>query len=326
MSAAYIDAFLEHLTAARGVSPKTAEAYAHDAVQFMDYLAGLWGPDRAADFASVTYTLLRRYLATLHQQHYQRRSMARKLSALRSFFGYLAARGLIEHNPAALIRSPKLEKNLPEFLYSREMEALLAEPDVTTAQGARDRAILEFLYATGCRRAELVGLNLQALDLEECLARVIGKRDKERIVYFGEPCREALQAYLGGPREEFLRTAPRRPAGPPAGAPRRAASPLAAHEPQPAVFLNRFGGRLSSRSINNLVDKYVLRVGASHHITPHKLRHTFATHMLDAGADLRTIQELLGHESLTSTEIYTHVSSAQLKRVYDGAHPLMGKR
>lgn len=306
MSAAYIDAFLEHLTDARGVSPKTAEAYAHDAVQFMDYLADVWGPERAADFASVTYNIVRRYLATLHQQHYQRRSMARKLSSLRSFFGYLASRGLIEHNPAVLIRSPKLDKSLPEFLYNREMEGLLSEPDATTALGARDRAILEFLYATGCRRAELVGLNLAALDLDEGLARVIGKRDKERIVCFGEPCREALLTYLGGPREE-----------------------LQTHAKQlteePAVFLNRFGGRLGPRAVNNLVEKYVLRVGASHHITPHKLRHTFATHMLDAGADLRTIQELLGHESLTSTEIYTHVSAAQLKRVYDGAHPLMGR-
>ena len=321
MSAAYIDAFLEHLTQARGMSPKTAEAYAHDAVQFMDYLADVWGPERAADFPSVTYNLLRRYLASLHQQRYQRRSMARKLSSLRSFFGYLAARGLIEHNPAALIRSPKLDKSLPEFLYSREMEALLAEPDVTTAQGARDRAILEFLYATGCRRAELVGLDLAALDLDECSARVIGKRDKERIVYFGEPCQEAFVAYLGGPREELLS---RRPAGPPAGTNGDGGGPAHLRD-EPAVFLNRFGGRLGTRSINSLVEKYVLRVGASHHITPHKLRHTFATHMLDAGADLRTIQELLGHESLTSTEIYTHVSSAQLKRVYDGAHPLMGR-
>jgi integrase/recombinase XerC len=212
MSVAYIDAFLEHLTNARGVSAKTAEAYAHDAVQFMDYLADLWGDDRAGDFASVTYNVLRRYLSTLHQQRYERRSMARKLSALRSFFGYLASRGLIEHNPAELIRSPKLDKSLPEFLYSAEMEALLQEPDPATALGARDRAILEFLYATGCRRAELVGLDLDRLDLEEGTARVIGKRDKERIVYFGEPCGAALAMYLHGPREELLQNArvPRR--------------------------------------------------------------------------------------------------------------------
>ena len=307
MSAAYIDAFLEHLTNARGVSAQTAEAYAHDAVQFMDYLADLWGEDRASDFGQVTYNVLRRYLSTLHQQHYERRSMARKLSALRSFFGFLAARKLTEHNPAELIRSPKLDKSLPEFLYSAEMEALLEEPDTATAQGARDRAILEFLYATGCRRAELVGLDLGRLDLDEGTARVIGKRDKERIVYCGAPCAAALEMYLHGPREELLQQAKR-------------------VSEQPAVFLNRFGSRLSGRSVSNLVEKYVLRVGASHHITPHKLRHTFATHMLDAGADLRTIQELLGHESLTSTEIYTHVSAAGLKRVYDEAHPLMGRR
>lgn len=312
MSTAYIDAFLEHLTDARGVSPKTAEAYAHDAVQFMDFLGEIWGEERAGDFGRVTYTVVRRYLAALHQQRYQRRSMSRKLSALRSFFGYLAARGLVEHNPADLIRSPKLDKSLPEFLYSREMEALLAEPDVDTAAGMRDRAILEFLYATGCRRAELVGLDLDRLSIEEASARVIGKRDKERLVFFGQPCREALETYIGGGREELLR--------------KRPAAEDEAPAPELAVFLNRFGGRLSERSINNIVEKYVLKVGVSHHITPHKLRHTFATHMLDAGADLRTIQELLGHESLTSTEIYTHVSTEGLKRAYGAAHPLMGKR
>lgn len=304
MSAAYIDAFLDHLVKARGVSLKTAEAYAHDAVQFMSYLGELWGEEHAAEFGKVTYSLLRRYLAHLYQGHYERRSMSRKLSSLRSFYGYLVGRGLIDHNPAALIRAPKLEKNLPEFLYSREMQLLLAEPDLESTLGVRDRAMLEFMYATGCRRAEVIGLQLGRLDLAQLCARVIGKRDKERLVYFGDPCREALESYLHGAREELLQ---------------QAATP---HE-ETAVFLSRFGRQMSPGSVNKLLEKYVLRVGASHHITPHKLRHTFATHMLDAGADLRTIQELLGHESLTSTEIYTHVSTAGLKRVYGAAHPLM---
>ena len=303
MSAAYVDAFLEYLTDARGVSPRTAEAYAHDAVQFMDYLASAWGEDRAADFGQVTYNLMRRYLASLYQQKFQRRSMSRKLSALRSFFGFLVGRGLIEHNPAALVRAQKLEKSLPQFLYSREMELLLAEPDVETDLGARDRAILEFMYATGCRRAELIGLDLDRLDLGSLQARVIGKRDKERVVYFGEPCRDALRHYLDGAREKLLGNA-EKPFG------------------LRAVFLSRQGHRISPTAVNKLVEKYVLRVGASHHITPHKLRHTFATHMLDAGADLRTIQELLGHESLVSTEVYTHVSTAGLKKAYAAAHPL----
>lgn len=306
MSTAYVDTFLEYLTNARGVSPQTAEAYAHDAVQFMDYLASIWGEDRAADFGQVTYSILRRYLASLHQQKYERRSMSRKLSALRSFFGYLVGRGLIGHNPALLIRAPKLEKSLPEFLYTREIELLLAEPDAETTLGARDRAILEFMYATGCRRAEVVGLDVGRLDLESLQARVIGKRDKERIVYFGEPSRDALRHYLGGAREELLGNAEK---------------PFGEH----ALFLSRRGRRIGPGAVNKLVEKYVLRVGASHHITPHKLRHTFATHMLDAGADLRTIQELLGHESLVSTEIYTHVSTASLKRVYAAAHPLAKK-
>jgi integrase/recombinase XerC len=307
LSSAYVDAYLEYLTAARGVSPKTAEAYAQDAVQFTNFLAQTLGEERAADFAGVDYPLVRRYLASLHQSHYQRRSMARKLSSLRSFFGYLVARGLLEHNPATLVRSPKLEKNLPEFLYSREVELLLSEPDVTTPLGCRDRAILEFFYATGCRRAELVGLSLDQLDLDQGTARVIGKRDKERLVFFGEPCREALTAYLGGPREALLGNA-EKPFG------------------ERAVFLSRQGRRLSPGSVNKLVEKYVMKVGVSHHITPHKLRHTFATHLLDAGADLRTIQELLGHVDLSSTEIYTHVSTAGLRQVYAAAHPLAHKR
>jgi site-specific recombinase XerD len=183
------------------------------------------------------------------------------------------------------------------------MELLLAEPDVETTLGARDRAMLEFMYATGCRRAEIVGLDLDRLDLEERQARVIGKRDKERLVFFGDPCREALEGYLHGPREALLGNA-QQPFG------------------EKAVFLSRLGKRISPEAVNKLVEKYVLKVGASHHITPHKLRHTFATHMLDAGADLRTIQELLGHESLVSTEVYTHVSTAGLKRAYAAAHPL----
>jgi integrase/recombinase XerC len=307
MSVAYVDAFLEHLVQVRDVSPKTAEAYAGDAVQFMNFLAATWGEDRAGDFGAVTYGIVRRYVAHLHQAKYGRRSVARKLSSLRSFFDFLVTRELVKHNPAALVRAPKLEKNLPEFLYNKEMELLLAEPDVGEPLGLRDRAMLEFLYATGCRRAELVGLNVADLDLPSLTTRVIGKRNKERIVCFGEPCRDVLEAYLGGAREGLLRNA-EKPFG------------------EPAVFLSRLGRRISPGQVNKIVEKYVLKVGASHRITPHKLRHTFATHLLDAGADLRTIQELLGHVNLTSTEIYTHVSAAGLSRVYQAAHPLAARK
>lgn len=307
MSVAYVDAYLEYLTGVRDVSPRTAEAYAGDAVQFMNFLAATWGEERAGDFGAVTYGIVRRYVAHLHQAKYGRRSVARKLSSLRSFFDFLVTRELVKHNPAALVRAPRLEKNLPEFLYNKEMELLLAEPDVSDPLGLRDRAILEFLYATGCRRAELVGLDVEALDLAGMSARVIGKRNRERVVCFGEPCREVLEAYLGGAREALLGNAQK---------------PFAEH----AVFLSRLGKRISPGQVNKIVEKYVLKVGASHRITPHKLRHTFATHLLDAGADLRTIQELLGHASLTSTEIYTHVSAAGLARVYHGAHPLGARK
>lgn len=303
MSLYQVDAFLEYLTAVRGISPRTAEAYATDVLQFVDYLAEVWGEEQAGNFARVNYPLLRSYLARLYQARYNRLSMARKLSSLRTFFGFLQARQLVEHNPAALLRSPKKNEQLPEFLYSREMEMLLAEPDISTPLGLRDRALLEFFYATGCRRAEVVGLNLDQLDTHDCQARVIGKRDKERLVLFGEPCRDALNAYLEGARPVLMARA-KDPGG------------------EKAVFVSRLGRRFGLGTINQIVEKYVMRVGVSHHITPHKLRHTFATHLLDAGADLRTIQELLGHVDLTSTEIYTHTTTAGLKRAYQAAHPL----
>ena len=199
MSAAHVDAYLEYLTSGRGLSPATAQAYAVDVVQFMDYLAEIWGEQRAADFTSVTYPIIRHYMARLYNSGYQRRSMSRKLSAIRSFFAYLVSRELVSHNPASLVRSPKRDTNLPEFLYDREVTLLLDEPDINTPLGARDRALLEFFYATGCRRAEVVALDLAQVNLEKRRARVIGKRDREREVYFGEPCRDALRHYLEGP-------------------------------------------------------------------------------------------------------------------------------
>ncbi len=303
MSAAYVDAFMAYMTDARGVSANTAEAYAHDAVQFMDFLAAIWGEQRSADFASVDYGAIREYVAHLHQQKYQKRSIARKLTALRSFFKFLVAEELAGANPAALARLPKLDHVLPEFLYPQEVAALLAAPDADTTLGCRDRAILELFYATGVRRSELVAITVGDIDLQQRQMRVLGKGDKQREVLFGEPAAQALQEYLERARPQLLRN---RSDG----------------KQEDICFLSKSGRALDASYIYKLVHKYILEAGVSTGISPHALRHSFATHMLDGGADLRTIQELLGHVSLRSTEVYTHVTTKRMKDVYAQTHPL----
>jgi len=303
MSAAYIDAFIAYITDARGVSAHTAEAYAHDAVQFMDFLASIWGEERSGDFAAVHYRTMRAYIAHLHQQKYEKRSISRKVTSLRSFFGFLIASSLAGANPAALAQSPKLDKMLPEFLYGQEVAALLAAPDPDNTLGCRDRAMLEILYATGMRRSELVAFKLGDIDMEERRIRVIGKGDKERDVLFGEPAAVALHDYLERARPALLRK-------------------RADGRDEESCFLSKSGRPLAASYIYVVVRKYVLEAGVSSNISPHDLRHTFATHMLEGGADLRTIQELLGHASLRSTEIYTHVTTRRMKDVYAETHPL----
>ncbi len=303
MSAAYIDAFIEYLLNSRQVSAHTAEAYAHDAVQFMDFLASIWGEQRSADFASVDYGVIREYVAHLHRQKYEKRSIGRKITALRSLFRFLVAEELAGANPAALARLPKLDHVLPQFLYPQEVAALLAAPNADTTLGCRDRAILELFYATGMRRSELVAIKLPDIDVEERQIRVVGKGNKQREVLFGEPAAQALQEYLQRARPQLLRN---RSDG----------------KQEDTCFLSKSGRPLDASYIYKLVHKYILEAGVSTGISPHALRHSFATHMLDGGADLRTIQELLGHVSLRSTEVYTHVTTRRMKDVYAQTHPL----
>jgi site-specific recombinase XerD len=303
MSAAYIDAFIAYITDARGVSAHTAEAYAHDAVQFMDFLASIWGEERSGDFAAVAYRTMRTYIAHLHGQKYERASISRKVASLRSFFDFLIASSLAGANPAALAQSPKLDKMLPEYLYRQEVTALLSAPDPDSTLGCRDRAMLEILYATGMRRSELVAVKLSDIDMQQRQMRVIGKGDKEREVLFGEPAAVALDDYLERARPALLRK-------------------RADGRDEEVCFLSKSGRPLAASYIYVLVRKYVLEAGVSSSISPHDLRHTFATHMLNGGADLRTIQELLGHASLGSTEIYTHVTTRRMKEVYAETHPL----
>ncbi len=302
MHAGWLDGFLRYLSDVRQVAPATAEAYSVDVNQFVDFLAEEWGEDRAYDWKAVDYRTIRRFLAHLSRAHYSKSTMARKLAALRSFFRYLLQEEAVDQNPAALAPTPKQDRHLPEYLYEDEIEALLQAPDESEPLGQRDRTILEMLYATGVRVSELVALDLDDIDLEELKIRVIGKGNRERVVLMGERAASALRRYLSDGRKQLLRNAQ---------------SPA-----ETALLLNNNGGRLSVRGVQQRVHRHVLETAASSRVSPHSLRHTFATHMLDGGADLRSIQALLGHRSLSTVGVYTHLTTERMKQVYRDSHPL----
>ncbi len=226
-------------------------------------------------------------------------SIARKLSAIRSFYRYLLREEIISTSPVATTSSPKLDKRLPSFLSIEEINRLLEAPDLSTPQGLRDRALMELLYASGLRVSELVSLNLERVNLDTNEIRVWGKGSKERMVLMGKPAARALTAYLSQGRPE-----------------------LSGKKGNNALLLNRYGKRLIERRVQRILEKYANIAGIGKRVYPHMLRHTFATHLLNGGADLRVVQELLGHASLSSTQIYTHVSKSQAKKVYLSAHPM----
>lgn len=290
--------FLRHLEVTRGAAAHTIAAYRADLAQFADFAAA-----RGVDaWPAVTPGLLRRYLADLAGRDYARTSIARKASALRAVCKWLHRAGLLPDNPAAGLSAPRLSRPLPHFLYADEMGRLLEAPDPATPLGRRDRALLETLYATGLRVSELVALDLRQVQAGQMELRVRGKGSKERMVLLGRQALAALADYLAAGRPHL---AARAPAG---------VAPT-------ALFLGVRGTPLTDRSVRRLVHRYVLATCARHGISPHSLRHTFATHLLEAGADLRTVQELLGHASLATTQVYTHVTAERLKEVYDQAHP-----
>jgi integrase/recombinase XerC len=297
--------FFEHLRYERNVSEHTLRNYMIDLTQFHDHLAqpdAQTGARREVDIRQVDHITIREWLSALHAAQKKKSSIARKLAALRTFFQFLIREGVVELNPAKLVSTPRLEKKLPNHLSVEEMIRFIETPDIETDLGRRDRAILEFLYGTGMRVSELVKLNLRDIDFKGKLVRVMGKRRKERIVPFGDPALHALVNYLEV-RNAFLKNAP------------------AAERDTEAVFLNYQGTRITTRSVGRMVDKYIDICAGIHNISPHSLRHSFATHLLDSGADLRDIQELLGHARLSTTQIYTHVSMEKLIEVYDKAHP-----
>jgi integrase/recombinase XerC len=300
----YIDRFRDHLKYERNVSEHTLRNYLSDLEQFYDTLCPLdsEGNRRHIDVRQIDHITIREYMAKLHREKRKKTSIARKLATLRTFFKFLCREQIVEMNPARLVSSPRLEKKLPRVLSVDDVIRFIETPDPETVLGKRDRAILELLYATGMRVSELVGLNLEDVDFRNDSIRVRGKGRKERIVPFGSKAKEAMQEYLGV-RGELLIEAPE-------------------DQRDPKVFfLNYQGTRITTRSVGRMLDKYIRECALSHDISPHSLRHSVATHLLSAGADLRAIQELLGHARLSSTQIYTQVSMEQLMEVYDKAHP-----
>jgi integrase/recombinase XerC len=291
---AHVERYLAELGAARGASEHTLRAYRGDLASLCAFLE----ENGIDDPALVTPRTLRAFLAELDSRELARASIQRKLSAARSFFKHLLKRGAVDVHPATGLRQRRSERRLPGCLETSEIESLLAAPDLSTPAGRRDRAILEVMYSAGTRAAETVGLERSDLDLSRGVTRVRGKGRKERFAALGRFAVAALEEYLADSKRP-------RPA------------PRAAN----AVFLNARGGRLTTRSLGRIVARSVAEAGIRRRATPHTLRHSFATHLLDRGADLRSVQELLGHAHLVTTQIYTHVSIERLRKIYEQAHP-----
>ncbi len=295
LSGALVDAFLEYLRTERNASPLTVRNYGADLGEFATWLHEKTGKE--CDWKRLEPLHARGYLVHLTERRLERTTIHLKMSALRSFYRWLVRMGHVKQNPVMGLSLPKLAKKLPKFLTVQQMETLLEAPlkaDGEPVAKLRDKAMLEVIYSAGLRVHELVGLNDEDVDLLSEIVRVRGKGKKERLAAIGAPAVDALQKYLE------LR---------------------GSDSPRSPMFRNLQGERLTARSVQRLLKKYLIATGLDPSLTPHKLRHSFATHMLDAGADLRSVQELLGHASLSTTQIYTHVTAERLKKVYDKAHP-----
>jgi integrase/recombinase XerC len=329
------EAFSSYLTDERHFSPYTARCYGADLRQFVEFLsddssvevnreaergalarreaqasgaevAGSIGPRTVTEIiCAADADLIRQFLARLSEEQYSAATMARKIATLRSFYKWAERRGLADTNPMTLIRTPRQSKRLPKAITVEQVEKLLSSPSDADVLGRRDRAMLETLYSTGIRVSELVGLNVSDLDVTGEALRVRGKGKKERLVPLGTHALNAMKLYI-----EMVE-ADQRFAQAWQGE-KRGQSPL---------FINKHGGRLSSRSVRRKLDKYLREAGLDPSISPHTLRHSFATHLLDNGADLRSVQELLGHQSLSTTQVYTHLSSSRVQQAYKDAHP-----
>ena len=285
----YIDKFKDYLTVEKNYSAHTVKNYLCDLKEFSEFLAG-------KDLKDVDYLTVRKLLAHLRGKSISKRSVARKLSSLRSFFKFLEKDGYIKNSPVTSVSTPKMDKKLPIFLDEQIVLKILTAPDEKTFQGARDRAMLETLYSAGIRVSELVGIDTSDVDFISGVIKVLGKGKKERLAPVGEKAVKAIREYT-----EYKNRKPR--------------------GDKKALFLNKSGKRITDRSVRRVVEKYIRLLNLREHISPHTFRHSFATHLLNRGADLRSVQELLGHKNLSTTQIYTHVTTERLKSVYDKAHP-----
>lgn len=288
----YLDKFLEHQKFIKNRSGHTLIAYEKDISDFLDF----------ADGKEINHKLMRKYMTHESSRNLVKSSISRKVSAIKSFFKYMLENNIIDKNPVSSTTLPKKNKHLPTFATESLMEKLLKEPDRTNIYGMRDLAILELLYSTGLRISELLGLKITDINLFSDEMRVTGKRNKERIVIVGSFAREALSVYINNSRPH-----------------------IAKNPDENALFLGRSGTKLVATSVRRMINKYIDNLSDSIHLSPHTLRHSFATHMINNGADIKSVQELLGHERLETTQIYTHVSIERLKSVYTDAHPRASK-
>ncbi|MFA5094544.1 MAG: tyrosine recombinase XerC [Candidatus Omnitrophota bacterium] len=285
----YVEKFIRYLEIERNASKHTLVNYSIDLKSLSEFL-------KDEPIEKVDYVVLRRYLASLKELNLSKVSIARKIASIRSFFKFLFREGIIKANPASSLSTPKRDKHLPKFLDEKEIVLLLESPGKEDESGLRDAAILETLYSTGIRVSELVGLNIGSVDQIGGVIKVLGKGKKERIVPIGDRALQAVRDYLKKRR-------------------------LAGGKDDRALFFNKNGGRLTDRSVRRIINKYILKTSIQQKISPHTLRHSFATHLLDHGADLRSVQELLGHANLSTTQIYTHITTERLKSAYEKTHP-----
>jgi len=290
---ALVDRFLTHLSVERGASPNTVRAYSADLQRYLE-----WAQRSGIDPIVLNHRQMRRYLAELDSAGYARRTIARRLSAIRSMFAFLVAEGLAASDPSSVLLTPKIPSRLPRIVPTDVLDTLLAAPDETTPTGQRDGAILELLYASGARVSELSGLTLGSLDLAQGQLTLMGKGSKERLVPIHRAAVARLRLYLAEARPALVRPAT-----------------------GDAVFLSARGMPLSADAIRRLFKRYLDQAGGAHSLSPHAVRHTFATHLIERGADLRSVQELLGHVALSTTQIYTHLSMKRVQDVHRDAHP-----
>jgi integrase/recombinase XerC len=289
----YIERFLNYLKINKGYSDNTTLNYEVDILEFNEYII-----EYKINFKTLNYQEIKPYLLKLHNMKYKRSTISRKLSSLRSFYKYLTKENVVYDNPFILVSLPKKEKKLPSFLYYNELDDILHIPDISTPLGLRNRLILELLYATGIRVSELVKIKIKDIDTNQKSIRINGKGNKDRDVLYGDYCKDILNIYLN---DGYLR--------------------LLNNKKCDYLILNNRGNSITERAIRYIIDKIIDDSAMKKHVTPHTIRHTFATHLLDNGADLLTVQELLGHESLSTTQIYTHITNERLRSVYLKSHP-----